>query len=118
MRVGFRTNIEKELVDELKKSAITLGLNANDILEELLFKHFFPSEEDFNMDLNLNVEEFKTQKREHQVSTLNNNLIMNAYNYLYAQGVDLTDEQEKVIAYLSNVIAKFVCDDLHFVEKK
>lgn len=39
LRVGFKTTIEKELIDKLKIDAIKQGLNVNDILEKLIEKY-------------------------------------------------------------------------------
>ena len=36
MRVGFRTNIEEELISKLKIKAIEKKVNVNDILEKLI----------------------------------------------------------------------------------
>lgn len=40
LRIGFRTTIEKELIDNLKIEAIKQGKDVNDILEELIRKYF------------------------------------------------------------------------------
>ena len=39
MRIGFRTTIDQDLLAILKKRAIDKGVNANDIIEELIVKN-------------------------------------------------------------------------------
>ncbi|MGJ0847417.1 hypothetical protein ACR77J_12070 [Tissierella praeacuta] len=39
LRIGFKTTLEKELIDKLKIDAIKQGLNVNDILEVLIKKY-------------------------------------------------------------------------------
>lgn len=39
LRIGFKTTIEKELIDKLKIEAIRQGVNVNDILEVLIKKY-------------------------------------------------------------------------------
>lgn len=39
MRIGFKTTLEKELIDKLKIEAIKQGVNVNDILEVLIDKY-------------------------------------------------------------------------------
>ena len=38
MRIGFKTTLEKELIEKLKIVAIKQGLNVNDIMEKLIEK--------------------------------------------------------------------------------
>ncbi|WP_132983875.1 hypothetical protein [Tissierella praeacuta] len=39
LRIGFKTTLEKELIDKLKIEAIKQGVNVNDILEVLIKKY-------------------------------------------------------------------------------
>lgn len=39
MRVGFKTTIEKELIEKLKIKAVQEGVSVNDILEILIDKY-------------------------------------------------------------------------------
>jgi len=39
LRVGFRTTVQKELIDNLKIKAIQQNVNVNDILEKLIEKY-------------------------------------------------------------------------------
>lgn len=39
MRVGFRTNLDQDLIDQLKIKAIQEKVNVNDILEKLIEKY-------------------------------------------------------------------------------
>lgn len=39
MRIGFKTTLDKELIEKLKIQAIKQGQNVNDILEKLIEKY-------------------------------------------------------------------------------
>ncbi len=89
MRTAFRTTIEKNLLDALKKNAVDRGVDANDILEELL-THYFKSEAQ-------NAEEIQGLPMEAQIKFFTKNIMELLDDYLFSYRIDYRGAPRNII---------------------
>ena len=88
MRVSFRTTIEKELLDALKKEAIDRGVNANDILEELLIQH---------IQKESTIQELRSMTLKDQIGVLTTKIMIQIDECLFDNRVDYRGAPRNII---------------------
>ncbi|MDD4601473.1 hypothetical protein SDC9_04157 [bioreactor metagenome] len=110
MRVPFRTTIEEELVSELKKKAVNLSCNANDIIEDALRENFYKNKKEYSFN-------FDEMPYDKQFSFLSEEFSDVIHNVIYAVKIMPNDEVSDAIHLLSKAIAKLTLADFNRKQK-
>jgi hypothetical protein len=119
MRIGFRTTIEKDLVESLKKQAIKEGVNANDILEKLLYAYLIDGISLGMMDeMKKNMVIMEHMATNDKMRFIENRVAFDISRAFLECGVDLRAEQEFIINHIAEALIKIISYNMVFLKDR